>query len=183
MLRNAGFDPTVVVSGVDETAVVEADPRRCVETLAIRKAQAVAHAPSLPAGALVVGCDSMLWFDGELAGKPPNADAAVSRWRRMRGHQGTLMTGHCVIDCTSAEQVSAVGETIVEFGSPSDDEIAAYVATGEPLAVAGAFTLDGLGAPFIDGIRGDHGNVIGLSLPLLRVLLGKIGVNMTELWC
>ena len=183
LLRNAGFDPVVVVSGIDETDADDPDPRRFVETLAIRKAEAVTHDPSLPVGALVVGCDSMLWFDGELVGKPPSADDAVLRWHRMRGRQGTLMTGHCVVDRATGERVSAVGETVVEFGSPSDDEISAYVATGEPLAVAGAFTLDGLSAPFIDGVHGDHGNVIGLSLPLLRVLLGKLGVSIAELWC
>lgn len=177
LLRGAGFDPEVVISGVDESDVGVVAPLELVEELARRKALAVA---GLRPDAVVVGCDSMLVLDGEALGKPRDADDAVARWQRMRGRAGVLATGHCVVVAGVAR--SAVAETVVRFGSPTDAEVAAYVATGEPLAVAGAFTLDGRSAPFVDGIDGDHGNVIGLSLPLLRRLLLDSGVEVTDLW-
>ena len=180
LLRDAGFDPAVVVSGVDEDDVATDDPRELVHVLAIRKAQAVAA--GLTGGALVVGCDSMLVLDGEVLGKPPTPEVAAARWRAMRGRSGELVTGHCVVDTTTGASATGVATTVVRFGTPSDDEVEAYVATGEPLGVAGAFTLDGRSAPFVDGIDGDHGNVIGLSLPLLRALLGELGVGVQELW-
>jgi septum formation protein len=181
LLRDAGLDPTVVVSGVDESAVREDDPHVLVQMLAASKARAVA-ATHREAGALVLGCDSMLELYGEVLGKPGTAEAATERWHRMRGRAGRLLTGHCVIDTDNGREVAAVGETVVRFGTPTDEEIAAYVASGEPLQVAGAFTLDGRAAPFIDGIDGDASNVIGLSLPLLRELLARLGVGITELW-
>lgn len=181
LLREAGFDPVVVVSGVDESVTAYDDPRDVVEDLAIRKAHAVAEALDLP-GALVVGCDSMLELDGRALGKPTDAGEAVERWRSMRGRTGTLLTGHCVVDTETGARGSGVGETRVTFAAPSDDEIAAYVATGEPLHVAGAFTIDGRGAPFVERIEGDHGNVVGLSLPLLRRLLADLEVGIVELW-
>jgi septum formation protein len=181
LLRDAGLDPNVVVSGVDESATNEDDPQVLVETLAVAKARAVA-ATQHDAGTLVLGCDSMLEFYGEILGKPGPAEAATERWHRMRGKTGRLLTGHCVIDVATGTQVSDVGETVVHFGTPTDDEVSAYVASGEPLQVAGAFTLDGRAAPFIDGIDGDASNVIGLSLPLLRELLARLGVGITELW-
>lgn len=180
LLRDAGFDPRVVVSGVDEDDVRHDDPAGTVRVLAERKAQAVAR--SLTGDELVVGCDSMLALGGELLGKPSSPDEAVLRWRAMRGRTGTLLTGHCVVDVASGACVSDVAATVVRFGHPTDDEIAAYVATGEPLRVAGAFTLDGRSAPFVDGIDGDPGNVIGLSLPLLRGLLRRLDVEVTSLW-
>jgi septum formation protein len=181
LLHDAGLDPSVVVSGVDESAITDDDPRRLVVALAEAKATAVASSLGR-AGALVLGCDSMLDFDGEVLGKPGTADAATERWRRMRGHDGTLLTGHCLIDTASGRQVSDVAATVVHFGRPTDEEVTAYVASGEPLQVAGAFTLDGKAAPFIDGIDGDASNVIGLSLPLLRRLLAALDVGITELW-
>jgi septum formation protein len=182
LLRDAGLDPGVVVSGVDESTIVDDDPRALVEALATAKARAVA-AEDLGAGAsLVLGCDSMLVFDGETMGKPGTARAATERWQRMRGKSGVLLTGHCVIDNETGREASEVGETTVRFGEPTDAEIEAYVATGEPLQVAGAFTLDGRAAPFIDSIDGDASNVIGLSLPLLRRLLAGLGIGITELW-
>jgi septum formation protein len=181
LLRDAGLDPTVVVSGVDESVVESTEPSEIVELLAVRKAEAVAATLTI-ADALVVGCDSMLYLDGEVAGKPASAEVAALRWRRMRGREGVLLTGHCVIDTATGVKVSATAATTVRFGSPGDDEIAAYIATGEPLAVAGAFTLDGRSAPFVDSIDGDPGNVIGLSLPLLRKLLGQLGVGIIDLW-
>jgi septum formation protein len=181
LLRDAGLDPRVVVSGFDESSIVEVDPRRLVAALATAKARAVA-ADLKTTGDLVLGCDSMLVFDGETMGKPGTAVAATERWLRMRGKSGVLLTGHCVIDTATGREVGNVGETTVRFGEPTDTEIEAYVASGEPLQVAGAFTLDGRAAPFIDGIDGDASNVIGLSLPLLRRLLVELGIGITELW-
>jgi septum formation protein len=180
LLREAGLDPRVVVSGFDEASLTVTDPRELVEQLAIRKAEVVAAGLS---GELVIGCDSMLLFDGELLGKAASADEVVSRWRRMRGREGVLLTGHCVIDTSTGAVVSAVAETTVRFGTPDDEELAAYAATEEALAVAGPFTIDGRAAAFIAGIDGDAGNVIGISLPLLRELLAKHGVRVTDLWC
>jgi septum formation protein len=179
LLRDAGFDPKVVVTGVSEDDVDESDARVLVATLARRKALAAAPAA---AGAIVIGCDSMLELGGRTLGKPASADEAIARWHAMRGSSGTLMTGHCVVDSRNGRREEGVATTTVRFGTPSDAEVAAYVATGEPLHVAGAFTLDGLAAPFIAGIDGDPSNVIGLSLPLLRDLLTRLGIDMTELW-
>ncbi len=178
LLRAAGLDPQVVVSGVDEDVVGATEPREVVQELARRKAEAVQD--QLPADALVIGCDSMLLLDGELRGKPADVDTAVARWRQMRGRTGELLTGVCVL--AGAESASETASTTVRFGDPTDAEIEALVATGEPLRVAGGFTLDGFCAPFMAGIDGDHGNVVGLSLPLLRTLLGRLGVSITDLW-
>jgi septum formation protein len=181
VLRGAGLDPEVIVSGVPEDGVDLGDLPVAVRALAERKAQAVAAQPAV-AGALVLGCDSMFALDGEVRGKPAD-DAEARAWgRAMRGRTGTLYTGHCVIDTETGERASDVAATEVRFGAPSDAEIDAYVASGEPLAVAGGFTLDGLSAPFIDGVDGDPGNVIGVSLPLVRALLARLGVEVTSLW-
>ncbi|MEY9967379.1 septum formation protein [Streptacidiphilus sp. MAP12-16] len=180
LLRQAGLDPQVVVSGVDEDAVTAPTPGELALVLAEAKAAAVAA--TLGAPALVVGCDSVLELDGQALGKPADAADALARWQSMRGRSGVLQTGHCVIDTRTGARASATAATTVRFGSPSDEEIAAYVASGEPLHVAGAFTLDGRSAPFVDGIDGDPGNVIGLSLPLLRALLLKLDVRITDLW-
>jgi septum formation protein len=180
LLRDAGLDPEVIVSGVDEDGFPLDDPHELVELLAAAKAAAVAI--DIEGDALVLGCDSMLEFYGEVLGKPGTPQAATERWHRMRGKTGRLLTGHCVIDTSTGRRAAGVGETVVHFGAPSDAEIAVYVATGEPLNVAGAFTLDGRAAPFIDGIEGDASNVIGLSLPVLRGLLAQLGVGITELW-
>jgi septum formation protein len=181
LLHAAGLDPTVVVSGVDETTVSAHDPFDLVRLLAETKARAVAAGPGVR-DALVLGCDSMLLLDGEILGRPATAGDATLRWKRMRGRTGALLTGHCLIDVATGREVSDVADTVVRFGEPTDEEIAAYVASGEPLQVAGAFTLDGRSAPFIDGVEGDPSNVIGLSLPLLRRLLGQLGVELTSLW-
>lgn len=181
LLRQAGLAPHVIVSGVDEDALDADTPAELALVLAEAKAAVVAALPEA-AGALVVGCDSVLELDGEALGKPADAEEATARWKSMRGRVGVLRTGHCVIDTASGARVSATASTTVRFGEPSDAEVAAYVASGEPLHVAGAFTLDGRSAPFIDGIDGDPGNVIGLSLPLLRSLLGELGVSITDLW-
>lgn len=181
LLRQAGLAPEVVVSGVDEDALSAATPGELARILAEAKAAAVAARPEIH-GALVVGCDSVLELDGRALGKPADAEDATARWKSMRGRAGILQTGHCVIDTATGRQAAATASTTVRFGEPTDDEIAAYVASGEPLYVAGAFTLDGRSAPFIDGIDGDPGNVIGLSLPLLRRLLADLDVAITDLW-
>jgi septum formation protein len=183
LMRDAGLDPVVRISGVDESAVVEADPMVLVQRLATRKAQAVAaELAAAHPSPHVVGCDSMLEVDAKALGKPGSASEAVQRWRTIRGRQGRLLTGHCVIDTGTGGCVERVASTTVRFGHPSDEEIDAYVATGEPLSVAGAFTIDGRGAAFVDGLDGDHSNVIGLSLPLLRALLAELHVGLVDLW-
>ncbi|HEX3907559.1 MAG TPA: nucleoside triphosphate pyrophosphatase [Mycobacteriales bacterium] len=180
LLRDAGLAPEVVVSDVDETAVDLADAWELVETLAVAKATAVAVDTD---DAIVIGCDSMLVFDGETLGKPADAATARHRWERMRGRTGTLLTGHCVIDTASGRSERGVADAVVQFAAVTDAEIAAYVASGEPLAVAGAFTLDGRSAPFVERIEGHPSTVIGLSLPLLRDLLARLGVPLVDLWC
>ena len=179
LLQAAGMDPEVVVSGVDETADAGLDTAALVRVLAERKAAAVAA--RRPA-ALVLGCDSMLDLDGEAFGKPASARHAVDMWRRLSGRQGTLYTGHCLVDAACGRRVRDVAATVVHFGRPSDAEVAAYVASGEPMTLAGAFSIDGRGAPFVEGIDGDPGNVIGLCLPLLRRMLADVGVAITDLW-
>jgi septum formation protein len=184
LLRQAGLAPEVIVSGVDEEALADAahTPGELALLLAEAKAAAVI-ARAETAGALVVGCDSVLDVDGTAFGKPADAEEATARWKTMRGRSGVLRTGHCVIDTAAdGRRASGVAATTVRFGEPSDAEIAAYVASGEPLGVAGAFTLDGRSAPFVDGIDGDPGTVIGLSMPLLRGLLAELGVAITDLW-
>lgn len=179
VLRAAGLEPKVMVSGVDEAAFSAGTPAELAGLLARAKAAEVAS--GLPDG-LVIGCDSLLDLDGRALGKPASVAEAVARWHEMSGRTGTLVTGHCVINAATGEQAAEVAATTVRFGTPSAQEIAAYVASGEPLAVAGAFTLDGRGGWFVDGIDGDHGNVLGVSLPLLRRLLGRLGFGVTQLW-
>ncbi|MFE6763050.1 nucleoside triphosphate pyrophosphatase [Streptomyces sp. NBC_01423] len=181
LLRQSGFQPEVIVSGVDEDALTAPTPAELALVLAQAKAAVVAALPEA-AGALVIGCDSVLELDGEALGKPADAEEATARWKSMRGRAGILQTGHSLTDTTTGRTVSRTASTTVRFGEPSDAEIAAYVASGEPLHVAGAFTLDGRSAPFVDSIEGDPGNVIGLSLPLLRRLLGELGISVTDLW-
>ncbi len=204
LLRNAGFMAEAVVSGVDEDAFDSTSPVELALILARAKARAVAQ--RVEPGALVIGCDSVLDLDGKALGKPVDAEDAIGRWKEMRGREGILVTGHCLIDTRTrqadeasddggdsplpAEQdggadwreVTRAGATLVQFAEVSDAEIEAYVATGEPLQVAGAFTLDGIGGSFVESIGGDPSNVIGLSLPLLRRMLDEFGVSVAELW-
>jgi septum formation protein len=179
VLRAAGLRPAVIVSGVDEHAFSAPDTGALTGVLAAAKATAVAA--TLDDG-LVIGCDSMLDLDGAALGKPGSAAEAERRWRDMRGRAGTLYTGHCVIDAASGKQALEVAATTVRFGTPDDAEIAAYVATGEPMGMAGAFTIEGLGGWFVDSVDGDHNNVIGISLPLLRRLFLEFGLTIPALW-
>jgi len=186
-LRSAGVEPRVIVSHVDEDAVLAAlpqgtSPADAVLTLARAKAEEVVqhHDPR----ALVLGCDSMLEFDGRIFGKPATAETATERWRAMRGRTGVLHTGHWLIDARGAKQgptKGATSSTTVHFADLTDAEVDAYVATGEPLQVAGAFTVDGLGGPYVESIEGDYHGVVGVSLPLVRHLLAQVSVAFHEL--
>jgi septum formation protein len=192
VLRQAGIDPLVIVSGVDEDVVVagidpDATPVHVTTALAAAKADAVASIldPAVAADCVVIGCDSMLHRDGELLGKPADSDAAREGWRQMAGRSGQLYTGHCVIrlhDNTITYRAADAACTTVNFGVPSSADLDAYIADGEPLAVAGGFTLDGLGGWFIDGIDGDPSAVIGIGLPLTRRLLESAGLSISALW-
>jgi len=183
-LRAAGIEPRVVVSGVDESVVDDPDPARFVARLAELKAHAVVSALGAePSGAAwVLGCDSVLALDGEILGKPADGADAVRRWQWMRGHSGVLHTGHALVDLARGTVVQRSVATTVHFAAVTDSEIEAYVATGEPLQVAGAFTIDGLGGAFVTGIEGDPHNVVGLSLPVVREMFAELGVAWTDLW-
>ena len=201
-LQRAGVSPYVLVSDVDEDSVVtlavsrygELAPEDVALVLARAKCEAVTSLltsqtcpQDAPLGALVLGCDSVLELDGEVHGKPADQAEAISRWKRMRGTSAVLHSAHWLIDDRDDDDggtgatMGAVASTIVHFAKVTDDEIAAYVATGEPLQVAGAFTIDGLGGPFVSGIEGDHHNVVGISLPLLREMLSEINVGWFDL--
>jgi septum formation protein len=203
-LRAAGIEATVIVSHVDEervlahairdaTVVGKPLPDHAAEALLLARTKAEVVAGESGRGSLVLGCDSVLEFEGASLGKPGDPGTARDRWRAMRGRSGVLHSGHWLVDARGGVDVAhpgengfpAVGEvssTLVRFGDLSDAEIDAYVATGEPLGVAGGFTIDGLGGPFIEGIDGDHHGVVGLSLPLLRRLLGELGLTIPDLW-
>ena len=195
-LRAAGVEPLVRVSDVDEHAILRAlaadsrtepTPPQQVQALARAKAAAVAATVTrsereADPGLVVVGCDSMLEIGGRVVGKPETAAIARERWRSMRGSTGVLHSGHALIRVRDGAEAQGVSSTTVRFGSPADAEIDAYVATGEPLGCAGAFTIDGLGGAFIDGIDGDPHGVVGISLPLLRRLLAELDVTWTDLW-
>jgi len=178
-LRAAGLDPEVIVSGVDEDEVEVDEPAEYALKLAQLKAVAVAADQPR---ALVIGCDSVLEFSGELLGKPTDALDATQRWQRMRGQAGVLHTGHCVIDTHREVWLGRSAATQVRFAMLDDDEIAAYVGTGEPLKVAGAFTLDGIGSAYVSGITGDPHNVVGISVPLLRLMFDELGFVWHEFW-
>jgi septum formation protein len=186
VLRAAGVEPVVRVSGVDEDAIAASLPDPSPEQLVIALAEAKAREVAAEFDdAVVVGCDSMLAFDGELVGKPGTAARARKRWARMAGGTGELLTGHVVLRMDGGAQTavaSGTQRTTVHFGRPTDRELEAYLATGEPINVAGAFTIDGLGGWFVDGIEGDPSSVIGISLPLTRRLFAEVGVSVVDLW-
>jgi septum formation protein len=178
-LRAAGIEPEVVVSGVDEDAVTATSTAELVVELAARKASAVAA--QVPAGALVLGCDSLLELDGAALGKPGSVDGAKQRWRQMRGRDGVLHTGHCLIDVATGASLARGAATVVRFADVTDDEIDAYCSTDEPSQVAGAFTIDGLGGWFVESIDGDPHNVVGVSLPLVRAMLRELGHDLRSI--
>ena len=181
-LRSAGVEPVVMVSGVDESGLDGLPPAELALQLAELKCATVADRDDVPEGSLVLGCDSVLELDGQVCGKPADPDEASRRWRAMRGRSGVLHSGHCLRDTTDGRTAAATASTVVHFADIDDDEITAYVATGEPLHVAGAFTIDGLGGAFVTGIEGDHHTVVGVSLPLLRDLMAELGHRWTDLW-
>lgn len=193
VLRQAGIDPLVVVSGVDEDAVVatlgpDAPPDEVCCSLGAAKADRVSqslNADPAITDCVVVGCDSMLYLGGELCGKPASADEARRQWQSMAGRSGQLFTGHCVIRSTNGVVVHRVIEaavTTVRFGRPSPGDLGAYLSSHEPLRVAGGFTLDGLGGWFVDGVDGDPSNVVGLGLALMRTMLERCGLSIEQLW-
>jgi septum formation protein len=184
-LRSAGLAPEVVVSGVDESQLDLDDPARLAVGLAQLKASAVADAIGDGERVLVVGCDSVLELDGEIHGKPSSPQEATTRWRRMRGRSGVLHTGHCVVELGGAQgrrELLREARTVVHFADLTDAEIAAYVSTGEPQLVAGAFTLDGLGGAYVTGVEGDPHTVVGIGLPLLRDMVRELGHEWHMLW-
>ncbi|MEZ5186646.1 MAG: nucleoside triphosphate pyrophosphatase [Candidatus Nanopelagicales bacterium] len=181
LLRAAGIDPEVVVSGVDEDEMAAQMPQASPEEVAVSLARAKAQwvADRNP-DRLVLGADSVLDVDGRSLGKPLRADTAVRRWHEIRGRSADLITGQCLIHPNGVE--TAAARTTVHFATPDDAEIEAYVATGEPLHVAGGFTLDGYGSAFVESVEGDPANVIGLGIPLLRTMVRDAGLRWTDLW-
>jgi septum formation protein len=180
VLRDAGLAPEVIVSGAEEDDVTGPTPE-VARTLAERKARLVAdrlHGEP----AIVLGCDSVLDVDGDTRSKAPSLDIAREWWAGIAGRSAVLHSGLCVIDTGTGRSTSGVASTVVRYGSPTDHEIEAYLGTGEPLHVAGGFTIDGFAAPFVEGIDGDHGAVLGLSMPLLRRLLRELDLEITDLW-
>lgn len=194
LLRNAGVTPLIQPSRVDEEQLIgqagDLTPAGLTQLLATAKARDVAEqirsgeVPGVPNGrrVLVIGADSMLDFSGEVLGKARSAEEVRGRWAAMSDRTGVLVTGHTVIDVATGASEERAVTTTVHFGRPDEAELEAYIASGEPLAVAGSCTIDGLGGPFIDGIEGDHTNVIGLALPTLRAMLAALGLRWTDLW-
>lgn len=186
VLRNAGVEPSVHVSHVDEEAIEarmpQATPAQLCLALAKAKAEVVAQDYADSPDVIVVGCDSVFDVDGQAFSKASSEEQVRERWAQMMGRAGVLRTGHWVMVPSTGATAGAVANTIVQMGDPTQAELDAYLATGEPLQVAGGFTLDGLGGAFVDGIEGDPSNVVGLSLPTLRNLLREIGITWTDLW-
>ncbi|MEY3857764.1 MAG: hypothetical protein RL290_358 [Actinomycetota bacterium] len=180
LLESAGLKPTIMVSNVDEetdffNAMTPAD---MVIALAITKAHTIREQIDFPA--IIIGCDSTFEFDSQSLGKPATAEIAIERASRVRGNTGLLHTGHCIIDTTKDKEISSIVTTKVSFDNMTDAEIADYVATGEPLHVAGGFTLDGFSSPFIPSIEGDYTNVVGISMPFVRKAFEQLGYSWPE---
>ena len=192
VLRGAGIDPLIIVSGVDEDALVaslpdDAGPDIVTTSLATAKAEAVVRTLSaeLADDCVLIGCDSMLHSNGDLVGKPDSVAAVLGRWHQMAGGAGELVTGHCLVRLRDGDvvyQTTDFSRTTVIFGTPSSTELDAYIRSGEPFKVAGAFTLDGLGGWFVEAVQGDPSGVIGISLPLTRRLLLDAGLSIADLW-
>ncbi len=179
LLRRAGIEPVVCKSGFDESQVQVSEPSELVTELATAKAKTVAQYYT---DSLILGCDSVLVVEGEIYGKPENETLAIALWQKMRGKQGELYTGHTLIDQKQDQILVRYGLTRVDLSWISDRAITDYVATGEPLYCAGGFALEGRGGLFVEKLEGCHSNVIGLSLPLFRKMLGELGYGMTDLW-
>ena len=179
LLQNAGIEPLVRVSDFDESTIQLSDPKQLVETLAQCKAQTVAS--EFESG-LIMGCDSVLFVNGEIHGKPANSNQAIARWHKMSGQIGELYTGHALIDLSQHQTLVRCQVTKVYFACLSDRAIEEYVATGEPLKCAGCFALEGRGGLFVEKLEGCHSNVIGLSLPLLRQMLSQLGYDVIDFW-
>ncbi len=177
ILRTVGIEPLIEVSDFDEDSIQISEPQRLVEALALAKAQTVADRLRYD-HCVVLGCDSILWFNGQIQGKPPNAHTAIERWQQMRGASGAIYTGHATIDLQQQRTIVRCGITKVYFAQVTDRQIAAYVATGEPLKCAGGFALEGVGGLFVEKIEGCHTNVIGLSLPLVRSMFAELGYDI-----
>ena len=179
LLQTAGIEPIVRVSDFDESQIKLSDPKQLVNTLAQSKAEVVAAEFE---SALIMGCDSVLFVNGEIYGKPVDAIEAIARWQKMRGQIGELYTGHALIDLSQNRTLVRCQVTRVYFAQISDRAIEAYVATGEPLKCAGGFALEGRGGLFVEKLEGCHSNVIGLSLPLLRQMLADLGYDVIDFW-
>jgi septum formation protein len=182
VLQSAGLAPEVIVSGIEEDGIEDLRPEEAVLTLARRKAAAVAAGQATCQTCLIIGCDSLLEFAGETRGKPGTAADAAALWHRLRNRSGTLYTGHCLIDTGRGMEVAAADAALVRFGDPTDEEIESYIRTGEPLGVAGGFTLEGFGAAWIDSIDGNFGTIMGVSVPVLRRLLRELGLDIVDFW-
>lgn len=186
LLRSQNIQPIVIASEINEKEIEEqykdSSPEIVVKELSIAKANYVlTNNVSLNSG-ILIAADSMLEFESQSLGKPLNAENAIARWQKMRGKSGILHTGHTVIRLDNKQTITRVVSTKVEFANVDDKEIIDYVATKEPLNVAGAFTIDSLGAAFVKEVQGDHSNVIGLSLPALREIVRELGLSWTSLW-
>lgn len=180
LLTDAGIVFETRSPGVDEDALVAAERPATVQDMTLLLAKAKAEAVSFEG--LVLGCDSALWFEGEMLGKPHHPEVAIARWQKMRGKTGVLCSGHWLIDGATGDAAGKVTETSVKFADLTDDQIHRYVATGEPLQVAGAFTIDGIGGAFVERIEGDYHTVVGLSLVALRELVTDLGHDYQSLW-
>lgn len=186
LLRSQNIQPIVIASEINEKEIEnqlkDSSTETVVKELSIAKANYVlTNNVSLNSG-ILIAADSMLEFESESLGKPLNAENAIARWQKMRGKSGILHTGHTVIRLDNKQTITRVVSTKVEFANVDDKEIIDYVATKEPLNVAGAFTIDSLGAAFVKEVQGDHSNVIGLSLPALREIVRELGLSWTSLW-
>jgi len=186
LLRSQNIQPIVIASEINEKEIEEqyknSSTEIVVKELSIAKANYVlTNNVSLNSG-ILIAADSMLEFESQSLGKPLNAENAIARWQKMRGKSGILHTGHTVIRLDNKQTITRVVSTKVEFANVDDKEIIDYVATNEPLNVAGAFTIDSLGAAFVKEVQGDHSNVIGLSLPALREIVRELGLSWTSLW-
>ncbi len=180
LLTDAGIEFEVLAPGVDEDALVAQQKPATIQDMTLLLARAKAEAVSYQG--LILGCDSALLFDGEMLGKPHDPEVAIARWQKMRGKTGVLCSGHWLIDGNTGLGLGKVTQTSVSFANLSDDQIRKYVATGEPLKVAGAFTIDGIGGAFVERIEGDYHTVVGLSLVALRELVTDLGHDYQSLW-